>query len=75
VPFTEELEAFIRNHDRTYVVEMNTDGQMQQLVQLEVPEMAGRIRSIRNNDGLPLTARWIVDRYAAKEGEADGRHA
>lgn len=75
VPFTEEVEAFVRNHDRTYVVEMNTDGQMQQLVQLEVPELAGRIRSIRNNDGLPLTARWIVDRYVAKEGEADGRHA
>jgi 2-oxoglutarate ferredoxin oxidoreductase subunit alpha len=54
---------------------MNTDGQMQQLVQLEVPELAGRIRSIRNNDGLPLTARWIVDRYVAKEGEANGSHA
>ena len=75
VPFTEELEAFVRSHDRTYVIEMNTDGQMQQLVQLEVPEMAGRVRSLRNNDGLPLTARWIVDHLGAAEGGSHGRDA
>ena len=40
-----------------YVVEMNTDGQLRQLLQMEVPaEDAARLRSLRKNDGLPLTA-------------------
>ncbi|MGH2605775.1 MAG: 2-oxoacid:acceptor oxidoreductase subunit alpha, partial [Anaerolineales bacterium] len=69
VPFTEEVEAFIREHERVYVVEMNTDGQMRQLLQLEAPDVAGRIRSIRLNNGLPLTARWIADALHEAEGD------
>lgn len=69
VPFTEEVEAFIREHERIYVVEMNTDGQMRQLLQLEAPDVAGRIRSIRRNNGLPLTARWIAETLRDAEGD------
>ena len=69
VPFTEEVEAFIREHERIYVVEMNTDGQMRQLLQLEAPDVAGRIRSIRRNNGLPLTARWIAETLQEAEGD------
>jgi 2-oxoglutarate ferredoxin oxidoreductase subunit alpha len=69
VPFTEEVEAFIRGHERLYVVEMNLDGQMRQLLQLEVPERAGRLRSIAKVDGMPLTARWIAESIRrAEEG-------
>ena len=69
VPFTEEVEAFVHEHPRTYVVEMNTDGQMRQLLQLEAPDVAGRIRSIRRNNGLPLTARWIAEALQQAEGD------
>jgi 2-oxoglutarate ferredoxin oxidoreductase subunit alpha len=44
-----------------YVLEMNTDGQMHKLLQLEVPEQAAKLRSLTHNNGLPLTARWIAD--------------
>jgi hypothetical protein len=54
------VRAFIEEHDVVYVIEMNTDGQMRQLLQLEVPERAGRLRSLSSNTGLPLSARWIV---------------
>jgi 2-oxoglutarate ferredoxin oxidoreductase subunit alpha len=67
VPFTEEVEQFIRQHDRLYVVEMNTDGQMRQLLQIEVPDQAAKLRSLRRNDGLPLTARWIQESLQAEE--------
>ena len=60
VPFTPDVRAFIEEHDVVYVIEMNTDGQMRQLLQLEVPERAGRLRSLSSNTGLPLSARWIV---------------
>lgn len=60
IPFTLDVRAFIEEHDEVYVIEMNTDGQMRQLLQLEVPEHAAKLRSLSYNTGLPLSARWIV---------------
>jgi 2-oxoglutarate/2-oxoacid ferredoxin oxidoreductase subunit alpha len=68
MPFTTHLAEFIEGHERIYVVEMNTDGQLRQLIQLEVPAQAGRIGSIRKNDGLPLTAEWIERSLRSEEG-------
>jgi 2-oxoglutarate ferredoxin oxidoreductase subunit alpha len=67
VPFTEEVRDFIRNHDRVYVVELNRDGQMKQLLTIDYPEYAGRMVSAAHTDGLPLTARWIEETMCAKE--------
>jgi 2-oxoglutarate ferredoxin oxidoreductase subunit alpha len=67
IPFTEAVGAFIRAHREVYVVEMNTDGQLRQLLQLEYPEEAARLRSLRKNDGLPLTAAWIADGVRRQE--------
>jgi 2-oxoglutarate ferredoxin oxidoreductase subunit alpha len=61
IPFRDEVGEFIRSHREVYVVEMNTDGQLRQLLQIEYPEEAARLRSLRKNDGLPLTADWIAD--------------
>jgi 2-oxoglutarate ferredoxin oxidoreductase subunit alpha len=38
---------------------MNRDGQLYQLLILEYPEMATRLRSIAYIDGLPLTADFV----------------
>jgi 2-oxoglutarate ferredoxin oxidoreductase subunit alpha len=73
VPFTEEVHEFIRKHDRTYVVEMNTSGQMHMLLQLEVPDQATKLISLTNNNGLPMSARWINERILKLEGGNDGR--
>jgi len=67
VPFADDIGRFIDQHDRVYMIEMNTDGQMRQLLQIEYPDMATRIRSLRRNNGLPLTARWITDNLLAAE--------
>lgn len=68
VPFAREVEAFIREHDVVYVIEMNTDGQMCKLLQLEVPDQAQKLHSLTHNDGLPLSARWVVDAVLDREG-------
>jgi 2-oxoglutarate ferredoxin oxidoreductase subunit alpha len=68
VPFSSEVVKFIDNHEVVYVLEMNTDGQMHKLLQLEVPEQAAKLRSLTHNNGLPLTARWIADSVADPEG-------
>jgi len=61
VPFSSEVLKFIEGHEVVLVLEMNTDGQMHKLLQLEVPEQAAKLRSLTHNNGLPLTARWIAD--------------
>jgi 2-oxoglutarate ferredoxin oxidoreductase subunit alpha len=61
LPLTDSVESFIRAHDRVYVVEMNTDAQMTQIIRLDTPELATRVFPLNLNDGLPMTARWIVE--------------
>jgi 2-oxoglutarate ferredoxin oxidoreductase subunit alpha len=67
VPFSDQVGEFIRQQERCYVVEMNRDGQMQQLLTLAYPEYATRLISIAHIDGLPLTARRVADAILAKE--------
>lgn len=72
VPFTNEIHEFIRNHDRVYVVEMNTNGQMHMLLRLEVPDQATKLISLTHNNGLPMSARWVTEAVLKLEGGYDG---
>jgi 2-oxoglutarate ferredoxin oxidoreductase subunit alpha len=67
VPFTEAIGEFIRQHEHVYVIEMNRDGQLHQLLTLEYPQQATRLRSIAFTDGLPLTAHFVRDAIYAQE--------
>jgi len=71
LPFTEELKAFVANHDRIYVVEQNRDGQMGDLIRLEVAEDQKKIRKILHYTGLPCDARSITDAVLQMEGNRD----
>ncbi|MCJ7568441.1 MAG: 2-oxoacid:acceptor oxidoreductase subunit alpha [Anaerolineales bacterium] len=72
VPFTEEVHDFIRKHDRIYVVEMNTNGQMHMLLRLDVPDQAMKLISLTHNNGLPMSARWVTEAVLELEGGNDG---
>lgn len=61
LPFTEELKAFVESHDRVYVVEQNRDGQMADLIKLEVGDLAPKVRKILHYTGLPCDARSITN--------------
>ena len=67
LPLSDSVESFVRAHDRVYVVELNTDAQVTQLVRLDTPELAGRVFPLNHNDGLPLTARWITENLEKME--------
>ncbi len=67
VPFTDEVRDFIATHKKNYVVELNRDGQMHQLLTLAFPEKATRLISLAHIDGLPLSARWVVNAFTAKQ--------
>ncbi len=67
IPFADEVQEFIENHERVYVVEMNRDGQLHQLLTINYPHLAMRLISVAYNDGLPATAKWVVNAIAPQE--------
>ena len=68
LPLTRETAAFVAAHERVYVVDQNRDGQMHDLLRLEIPaEQVGRLRSIRHYDGFPLDAETVVEGVEAGE--------
>jgi 2-oxoglutarate/2-oxoacid ferredoxin oxidoreductase subunit alpha len=70
-PFPDAVEAFIRRHDRVYVIEQNRDAQMAALLRMELsPELAVKLRSVLHYNGLPIDARSITDGVLAREGFA-----
>ncbi len=69
LPINDEVRQFVARHDRVYVIEMNRDGQMRRILQTEMPEMAKKLNSLAHLDGLPLTARWIVESIQNREKE------
>ena len=69
IPFTPEVVDFIHQHKHTYVIELNRDGQMHQLLSLETPHDAGKLVSLSHIDGLPLTADWVVKALTAEEAK------
>ncbi len=69
-PFSSQVFDFISRHRRVYVVEQNRDGQMFELLRLEVE--AGdvpKLRSVRHYKGIPIDARTVTDEIVAKEGK------
>ncbi|MDA1330324.1 MAG: 2-oxoacid:acceptor oxidoreductase subunit alpha [Chloroflexi bacterium] len=69
VPFTKEVKKFIEDHEVSYVVEMNRDGQMYKLLQLEYPELTAKLKSLTKHDGLPLNARWVSSAIIESEAK------
>jgi len=67
VPFSPMVRDFITNHDVVYVVELNRDGQMKQLLTIDNSEMAGKLVSVCHTDGLPLTAQWVAGKITELE--------
>jgi 2-oxoglutarate/2-oxoacid ferredoxin oxidoreductase subunit alpha len=61
IPFSPQIDEFVREHERTYVVELNRDGQLHQLLTLENPDRTVSLISLAHTDGLPLTAKWVVN--------------
>ncbi len=67
LPLEETLRGFVNAHKRLYVVELNAEGQMCQLIRLFMPERATDIIPLAHLDGLPLAPSYV--RRAILEGE------
>lgn len=67
LPFTAEVRAFVEAHDRVYVVDQNRDAQLKNLIVLELPDLSGKLRSVRHYNGLPVDARSLTEAIAGEE--------
>ena len=60
-PFHDSIEAFLDAHDTNIVVEQNRDAQLLRLLALETGIEKGKLASVRDYRGFPLTADFVVD--------------
>jgi 2-oxoglutarate ferredoxin oxidoreductase subunit alpha len=67
IPFSNEVRNFLHDHDRVYVVELNRDGQLHQVLSLEITDEAQKLIKTAHIDGLPLTAKWISGKIRSNE--------
>ncbi len=66
LPFTQEVTDFIDQYDQIFIVEMNRDGQMDQILKMEYPEKAVNFKSVAYGDGLPASAKWVREGILAR---------
>jgi 2-oxoglutarate/2-oxoacid ferredoxin oxidoreductase subunit alpha len=73
-PFSDEVFAFIREHEQVFVVEQNRDAQLKSLLVNEGGVHPARLVSVLHYDGTPITARFIaaaiVDRLKSSRAAA-----
>jgi 2-oxoglutarate ferredoxin oxidoreductase subunit alpha len=69
LPMGEEVQQFVAQHARVYVVELTTDGQLHALLRLHTPADATKLIALAYSDGLPLTARWVAEQIQTREME------
>lgn len=70
IPFTKEVDEFIERHDQIFVVEMNRDAQMLQILYTEYPQYAMKFKAVAYHDGLPAAAKWVREGILAKYEKA-----
>jgi 2-oxoglutarate ferredoxin oxidoreductase subunit alpha len=67
LPLSDEVRKFIQTHDRNYVIELNRDGQLNQILAIDYCDLTDRLISLAYIDGLPITANYIIDSVSSKE--------
>ena len=62
LPLHSEVEAFIRRHKQTIVLEINRDAQLWGIMRRELPnDIVGQVHSVAYSDGMPPRARIYSD--------------
>ncbi|EQD26844.1 pyruvate flavodoxin/ferredoxin oxidoreductase domain-containing protein [mine drainage metagenome] len=71
-PFSSEVDQFLEQHSRIFVVEQNRDAQLKSLLLLETRADRDQLISILHYDGMPIDSRCIVTgiRASFEKGKA-----
>lgn len=65
-PFSHEVQEYIEKYDTILVVEQNRDGQLKTLLTQEYPQLAAKMSSILNYDGLPVCAQKLSQKITSE---------
>ncbi len=69
LPINQDVIDFVKKHERVYVIENNFDGQLWQILRIEVPGDTSNMVSLSLGDTLPMTARWVHTRIFQEENK------
>lgn len=58
-PFTEDVDTFLKEHERIFIIEQNRDAQMKSMICIELGIPSDKLVSVLNYDGMPITADYI----------------
>ncbi len=69
LPFSQEVDDFLRANERIYVIEQNRDAQLMTLLRAELPQHWEKCHSVLQFDGMPIDAEEIVEQILQHEAE------
>lgn len=72
LPMTKDVGDFIHEHERNYVIELNRDGQLHQILTIDFCDATGKMTSLAHLDGLPMTADFIIKGVLDREEVENG---
>jgi 2-oxoglutarate/2-oxoacid ferredoxin oxidoreductase subunit alpha len=72
-PFGADVQKYLDEHDRIYVVEQNRDAQLRSLLMLETRVDPNKLVAVRHYNGLPIEAGIVLD--AVNQDLARGKAA
>jgi 2-oxoglutarate ferredoxin oxidoreductase subunit alpha len=61
LPLAHSVIGFALNHDQVYVIENNFDGQLAQILRMEIAQDNRHMISLALGDTLPMSAQWVYD--------------
>lgn len=72
LPSNTAVREFVASHSRNYVLELNRDGQLCDILSLEISEYSEKLISISDIGGMPMTAIWATDEIIKRERKVGG---
>lgn len=58
-PFNKDVDQFVAQHEKVFVVEQNRDAQLRSLLMIENKVPGDKLVSVLNFDGMPITATFV----------------
>ncbi len=71
LPLAQEVYDFVLKHRAVYVAENNFDGQMHQILRMEIAQDTTHMISLALGDTLPMTAQWIYAQVTRHERKVE----
>ncbi len=73
LPLAQSVYDFVLKHERVYVVENNFDGQMAEILRMEIVSDTSHMTPLPLGDTLPMTGQWVHAQIIGRERPTPAR--